>query len=207
MKFKSDQYSLQTVLSTAPDFGDVLTKLNASPHACYAAKGRTLTKVLPRRLYEAPMLIVRSKRMTESWRPYLYDERPRFSIDQLAPRGHLEVYWTWDGLGLSLSFKTLDYAGLLCDAIEARKPMLVAWVVGDSVTVDQVTINQKYLNVMSAGITTRSVPKFVPSKSCVSEELAGPPPLLFSGEERYFTEEGEPAYIVQLVGIERESEF
>ena len=207
MKFKSDQYCLSTILSNAPKFADVLAKLDASPHACYVGTGRMLSKVLARKLYSAPMLVVRSKRMTESWRPYLYDERPRFSIDQLAPRGQLDVYWTWDGPGLSLSFKTLDYAGLLCDAIEARKPMLVAWVVGDTVTVDHVTINQKYLNVMSAGITTRTVPEFVPSKSCVSEELAGPPPLSLSGEECYFAEGGEPAYIVQLVGIERDSEL
>jgi hypothetical protein len=201
MKFNSDRYDLQAVLSKAPDFGDVPSKLDAAPHACYAAQGSLLTKVLPRRLYEAPMLVVRSKRMTESWRPYLYNERPRFTLDRLAARNIPEPFWTWDGPGLSLSFNTLDYAGLLCDAIEARKPMLVAWVVGDTVTVDQVPINQKYLNMMSTGITKKMLPQFVPPEFVTGEEVAQIPSELFADEHRYILEGERSAYIVKLVGV------
>jgi len=198
MKIKSTQYNLTAVLEAAPLLKEVIAELDKFPHVCYETHGVFLAELISEELFDAPMMVVRSKRMTDEWRAGLFYNGPKFCIDGLARRGMPRAYWAWEGPGLSLAFKVAEVIDPLCSAYETELPLLVVWIAENIIHVDELTLSQPYLDTMSEVFQVAQFPRFVPDESYVNARLAELPPPLATNEDRFVGEEGQPIYIVRF---------
>jgi len=199
MNFKSTRHSLQHALDTRPELADVITELKEHTHACRYTAGKLLSGLVEENLLSAPMFVVYSKRMPEDWRPKLTNGRPYPIFDGFVRWDRAYPYWAWESIELTFAFEGIYVMDTLCDAFEEGKPVLVAWIGEQVITVDEVRLDQGYLDLMSEAFRVRSFPRFSPDESYVQAKLAELPPPLSSDEERFIGGDGETIYVIPFV--------
>jgi hypothetical protein len=189
---------LSDALRDSGDFAEAVKRLQAVHHGVFVGDGALLPTLIDAEAAEAPLLIIRSERVSEEW--VNGSCWPEFAVDGCDNSFGASPYLVWGAGDVTLAVATIDISEAL-NAAAAHGIMLVAWVVGDSVIITPFTVNEDMMyDWYCMSRASQILLRFVPSDEYVESVHAGFPPLLSDAEQRFIGDQGEPTYVAELCG-------
>lgn len=188
---------LTAVARDSKEFSRAMAQLVDMPNGYYASTGKLLRGIVPVSGEAHPLLVIRSKRVSEQW---VHEDcaGPMFAVDGCDNDWHTSPYLVWAGTEASIALRIHDIGELLGKGKNTGE-VLVAWLFDDSMILSSFEMHSELVNAWHIASQSRDIPRYVPNQDYVESVHASFPPLFDDTEERFIGEMGEPTYIAQPV--------
>ena len=191
------KFKLADVERDSKEFFGAVAQLTGMSNGFFVSTGALLPGIVPDEDQVKPLLVIRSKRISEIW-VEAGSDGPMFAIDGCDNDWHTSPYLVWAGMEVSIALRAHDIHDLLNKGRDCGE-VLVAWLFDDSFILSSFEMHGDLDDAWHVASQSRDIPRYVPTGEYVESVHAEFPPLLDDNEERFIGQEGEPTYIAQCV--------
>jgi hypothetical protein len=192
-------YNLAQVLVDEPQLQPILNTMAEKVSSFYVTDGTLLGSLLAEEHRHLPMIILRSRRIPDSW-PLTVDECDAYLEVFQADFMDSMSYLVWPGDGFAVGVPVEPIAEVLAKYVRCDQ-MLVAWITENELVLDHVDLDEELYERMHVAQNSWRLGRFIPDKEYAASKMAKFPPLLSDDEMRTISEQGEPLYLLDGPGF------